>query len=74
MSDTMPKNYEYTRFSMADCIVQKVTMLILLVTTQTFPAELRLKWVRVRERLTQFLESLNEAIRAFDASIEDYDC
>ena len=68
MSDTMPKNYIYQVQHQIQCTESDYAYFA--SYHPDFPAELRLKWVRV-ERDDSVLESLNEEIRAFDASIED---
>ena len=45
-------------------------MLTLQVITQTYPPELRLKWVKV-EKDDSVIKSLEEAVRQFDIEIED---
>jgi putative phage-type endonuclease len=68
MSDTMPKNYIYQVQHQIQCTESDYAYFC--SYHPDFPPELRLKWVRV-ERDDSVLESLNEEIRAFDASIED---
>ena len=68
MSDTMPKNYIYQVQHQIQCTESDYAYFA--SYHPDFPPELRLKWVRV-ERDDSVLESLNEEIRAFDASIED---
>ena len=68
MSETMPKNYIYQVQWQIACTESDYAYFA--SYHPDFPPELRLKWVRV-ERDDSVLESLNEEIRAFDASIED---
>ena len=68
MSDTMDKRYLYQVQHQIQCTESDYAYFC--SYHPDFPPELRLKWVRV-ERDDSVLESLNEEIRAFDASIED---